>query len=69
MDPWVLTTEGSDSTRVFSVKKPTRSDFATFQRAIITLTSDAHRLPTALGAFINDVGQGSIYFTYYFKYT
>eukprot|EP00956_Cyclotella_meneghiniana_P043229 scaffold259317_cov96-Cyclotella_meneghiniana.AAC.3 len=53
VDPWVLTTEGSDSSCVFSVEKPTRSDFATFRRAVTCLTSSTHRLQTPLGAYVN----------------
>ena len=53
VDPWVLTTNGSDSTRVFSVEKPTRSDFATFRRAVTYHTSPTHRLQTPLGAYVN----------------
>eukprot|EP00956_Cyclotella_meneghiniana_P031687 scaffold83869_cov45-Cyclotella_meneghiniana.AAC.7 len=53
LDPWVLTTEGSDSTHVFSVEKPTRSDFATFRRAVTYLTLPTHRLQSPLGAYVN----------------
>eukprot|EP00956_Cyclotella_meneghiniana_P034366 scaffold104037_cov45-Cyclotella_meneghiniana.AAC.3 len=62
VDPWVLTTEGSDSSRVFSVEKPTRADFSTFHRAITFLTSPTHRLPAALGAYVNKPHRRDIWF-------
>jgi hypothetical protein len=52
VDPWVLTTEPSDSSRVFSVEQPTRSDFATFRRAVQLLISPSLVLPTPLGQFV-----------------
>jgi hypothetical protein len=52
INPWVLNTEPSRSTRVFSVEKPTRSDFTLFRRAVEFLSSPSHVLPHALGAFV-----------------
>lgn len=52
VDPWVLTTASSDSSRVFSVERPTRSDFALFRRAVEFLTSPSLILPTSLGPYV-----------------
>ena len=63
IDPWVLNREPSDSARVFSVEKPTRSEFALFQRAIHLISSASLRLPTALGSFVGKPHRPDIWFT------
>lgn len=62
VDPWVLTTDGSDSSRVFSVEKPTRSDFTLFRRAVEFLTSQSLILPTPLGQFVSHPQRGNTWF-------
>jgi hypothetical protein len=52
VDPWILNTESSDSTRVFSVERPTCSDFALFRRAVEFLTSPSLTLPSSLGQYV-----------------
>ena len=53
IDPFVITRDPSDSSRVFSVEKPTPSDFVTFKMLIMNLTSHTLHLPQRLGAFIS----------------
>jgi hypothetical protein len=60
---WVLSCEPLDSARVFLVEKPTRSDFALFQRAIRLISSVSLRLPMALGCFIGKPHRPDIWFT------
>lgn len=63
VDPWVFTSEPSDSSRVFSIERPTRSDFALFRRAVEFVTSATHRLPTALGQFVASPHRRDVWFT------
>jgi hypothetical protein len=43
--PWVFSTDPLDSSRVFLVERPTRSDFAVFRRAIEFVSSASHCRP------------------------
>jgi hypothetical protein len=49
IDPFVFTREPSDSSRVFSVERPTREDFNLFRTAIRNLCNGNTVLPTPLG--------------------
>ena len=51
VDPKVMTTDPSDSSRVFSVEKPRRSDFRLFHQAIRNLSSPSLVLSPTLGRF------------------
>jgi hypothetical protein len=53
VDPWVLTNAPSDSSRVFSVGKPTRADFCLFRRAVEFVSSATLTLPSALGDYVS----------------
>lgn len=52
IDPWVMTDAPSDSSRVFPVEKPTRSDFNLFRTVVRNLSSHSLLLPFTLGPFI-----------------
>jgi hypothetical protein len=54
IDPFALTDEPSDSSRVFSVERPTRADFRLFRTAIRNLSSAALKLPHKLGKYISN---------------
>ena len=51
-DPFVFTREPLDSSRVFSVEKPTPSDFALFKLAVDNLLSETGHLRKPLGAYM-----------------
>jgi hypothetical protein len=53
IDPFALTDEPSDSSRVFSVERPTRADFKLFRIAIRNLSSAGYKLPRKLGKYIS----------------
>ena len=62
VDPFALSREPSDSSRVFSVEKPTRSDFALFRQAILNITSHSLRLSPSLGPFIAQPHRPDVWF-------
>jgi hypothetical protein len=53
IDPFALTDEPSDSSRVFSVERPTCADFKLFRTAIRNLSSAGYKLPWKLGKYIS----------------
>ena len=63
VDPWVFTNEPSDSSRIFSVERPTHSDWAIFRRAVEFVSSATHRLPAALGQFVASPHRKDVWFT------
>jgi hypothetical protein len=60
-DPFVFTREPSDSSRVFSVEKPTPSDFALFKLAVNNLLSDGH-LRQPLGNYMTQPHRPDLWF-------
>ena len=63
IDPFVLTREPSDSSRVFSVEKPTRADFRKFREMVQNLSSEYFILPSPLGKFISAPHRSDVWFT------
>jgi hypothetical protein len=52
IDPWVYTRQPGDSSRVFSVERPTTMDFRVFFRAVRMVTSESSQLRAPLGRFV-----------------
>lgn len=63
VDPWVLTKDPSDSSRVFSVEKPTRADFSLFRSAVTLFASDSLRLPHPLGPYVAHPHRRDVWFS------
>lgn len=53
INPFVFTREPSDSSRVFSVERPTRENVDIFQTIILNLCNGNTHLPAPLGPYIN----------------
>ena len=53
VDPVVLSCTPSTSSRLFSIERPTKKDFALFQTALRLLLTPNGYLPTTLGQFVN----------------
>ena len=63
IDQSIFTCERSDSSRVFSVEKPTAQDFTLFKRAITLISSASHLLPTSPGHYIAQPHRPDVWFT------
>ena len=61
-DPFIFTKEPSDSSRFFSVEKPTNSDFALFKLAVENLLSETGHLPQPLGDYMTQPHRPDLWF-------
>lgn len=61
-DPYIFTREPSDSSRVFSVEKPTPADFGLFRTAVEHFLTETGSLRQPLGGYMTSPHRPDVWF-------